>query len=211
MKEEGKETMASENESATETIQNETEIDGSEIEKTEQGTEQSEQDSSSEDDSEDGAMSEKEESLQKKVAELTEEMDRLKDRLLRNQAEFENYKRRTQKEKAADQKYKSERLAKEILPVLDNFERALQTEVTEENKGFIEGMQMVYSQLQTALESEGVKQIETENQEFDPTCHHAVMQIEDDELDSNVVAEELQKGYMLKDKVIRPAMVKVNK
>lgn len=149
--------------------------------------------------------------LQLENDKLTAEVEQLKDRLLRNQAEFENYKRRTQKEKTAERKYKSEELALELLPILDNFERALQTEISEENKGFVEGMQMVYNQLVTALQSQGVEQIETVEKEFDPNYHHAVMQIEDEEFPSNIIVEELQKGYMLKDKVIRPAMVKVNK
>src|SRR5699024_9127825 len=145
------------------------------------------------------------------IDQLTEENEKLKERMLRVQAEFENYKKRTQKEKAADRKYKSEELATELLTVLDNFERALQTETSNENKGFIEGMQMIYSQLQEVLKTQGVEPIDTENEQFDPTYHHAVMQIEDEEIESNIIVEELQKGYMLKDKVIRPAMVKVNK
>ena len=102
-------------------------------------------------------------------------------------------------------------MATELLPVIDNFERALQTDVSDENKGFKDGMVMIYEQLQNALKSQGIEAIETVNKEFDPNIHHAVMQVEDENFDSNVIVEELQKGYMLKDKVIRPAMVKVNK
>ncbi len=102
-------------------------------------------------------------------------------------------------------------MATELLPILDNFERALQTEISDENKSFLEGIQMVYNQLQTVLETQGVKPIDAIHQDFDPTIHHAVMQVEEEDLESNTVVEELQKGYMLKDKVIRPAMVKVNK
>lgn len=149
--------------------------------------------------------------LQKGMDTLTEEKEQLQDRLLRVQAEFENFKRRTEKEKIAERKYKSQDLANELLPVMDNFERALQSEISDENQGFMEGIQMVYNQLEEALKSQGVEKIETENKEFDPNIHHAVMQIEDEAFESNIVVEELQKGYMLKDKVIRPAMVKVNK
>ncbi len=151
------------------------------------------------------------EELEGEIKKLTEEVEQLQDRLLRNQAEFDNYKRRTQKEKTAERKYKSEEMATELLPILDNFERALQTEISDENKSFLEGIQMVYNQLQTVLETQGVKPIDAIHQDFDPTIHHAVMQVEEEDLESNTVVEELQKGYMLKDKVIRPAMVKVNK
>lgn len=130
--------------------------------------------------------------------------------MLRIQAEYENYKRRTDKERIAERKYKAESLATELLPVLDNFERALQTEVTEENQSFKDGVAMVYNQLTQALEAEGVTQIEALHQPFDPNLHHAVMQDSDDQYDENIVLDELQKGYQLKDKVIRPTMVKVN-
>lgn len=142
---------------------------------------------------------------------LMEEKGQLQDRLLRVQAEFENFKRRTEKERVAERKYKSQEVITELLPVLDNFERALQAEVTEANKGFVEGIQMVYNSFVEALKAQDVTPIEAVNEEFDPNVHHAVMQVEDDDVASNVVVEELQKGYMLKDKVIRPAMVKVNK
>lgn len=149
--------------------------------------------------------------LQKELDALTEENKKLTDRMLRLQAEYENYKRRTEKEKIAERKYKAQDLAVELLPIIDNFERALQTEVSEENKSFLEGMQMIYQQLQTALESQGIEKIDAVNKEFDPNMHHAVMQVEEEDMESNIVVEELQTGYMLKDKVIRPAMVKVNK
>ncbi|MFD2046115.1 nucleotide exchange factor GrpE [Ornithinibacillus salinisoli] len=151
------------------------------------------------------------EELKTQLEVLQKEKDELYSRMLRNQAEFDNFKKRTQKEKEADRKYKSQDLVNELLPALDNFERALQTETTEENKGFVEGISMVYKQLTEAIASQGVEVIETVGKEFDPTYHHAVMQVEEEEFDSNTVVEELQKGYVLKDRVIRPAMVKVNK
>lgn len=151
------------------------------------------------------------EELRNEVAQLKEENEQLIDRMKRLQAEYENYKRRTQKERAAERKYESESLALEILPVLDNFERALKTEVSEENKGFFDGMKMIYQQLNDALKSQGIEPIESKDKEFDPNYHHAVMQTEEEGIASNIIVEELQKGYMLKDKVIRAAMVKVNK
>lgn len=159
----------------------------------------------------DDTDSEEIDKLNEKINSLTEENEALQDRLLRLQAEFENYKRRTNKERVEERKYQSQALANELLPVLDNFERALQVEVNEENKSIIEGITMVYNQFLEAFKSEGIEEIETENKPFDPNLHHAVMQVEDDEYESNIIVEELQKGYKLKDRVIRPAMVKVNK
>lgn len=141
---------------------------------------------------------------------LIEEKKLLEDRILRLQAEYENFKRRTNKERIAERQYKAQDLATELLPVLDNFERALQTEVTEENQSFKDGVQMVYDQLTNALQSQGVEPISALHEQFDPNLHHAVMQTSDPDVESNLIVEELQKGYMLKDKVIRPTMVKVN-
>ncbi len=149
--------------------------------------------------------------LQQEVDKLKQEKDEVYGRFLRLQAEFDNFKKRTQKQKEADRKYKSQDLVNDLLPAVDNFERALQVESSEGNAGLVEGITMVYRQLKDALKSAGVEEIETTGKEFDPNLHHAVMQIEDDELEANTVVEELQKGYMLKDRVIRPAMVKVNK
>lgn len=145
------------------------------------------------------------------IAALQKEKDDLYDRLLRLQAEYDNFKRRTQKEKEAERKYKAQDIVNDLLPVLDNFERALQVEQTEATSNLIEGISMVYRQLQDVLTNNGVEVIETEGKEFDPNLHHAVMQVEDEAHESNHIVEELQKGYMLKDRVIRPSMVKVNK
>ncbi len=115
------------------------------------------------------------------------------------------------KEKEADLKYKSQAIVTELLPVIDNFDRALAVDIEDEQaKSVVEGLEMVYRQLKTVLENEGVKEIETENQMFDPHLHQAVMQVSEDGFESNQIVETLQKGYQLKDKVIRPAMVKVN-
>jgi len=151
------------------------------------------------------------EELQKEVTRLQKEKQEAQDRMLRVQAEFDNFKKRTQKEKEMNLKYKAQDLVNELLPAIDNFERALQVEVTDAAESFVEGISMVYNQLNEALKSQGVEEIEAVGKEFDPNLHHGVMQVEDTEVEPNVIVEELQKGYMLKDRVIRPAMVKVNK
>lgn len=145
------------------------------------------------------------------VERLQQEKDEVYNRLLRVQAEYDNFRKRTQKEKEADRKYKSQSLLTELLPVLDNFERALNVEVEDEaSKGVFEGLQMVHRQMKDVMVKEGLEEIKTEGEPFDPHVHQAVMQVEDENYESNVVIEELQKGYKLKDRVIRPAMVKVN-
>lgn len=149
--------------------------------------------------------------VNEQIEALEDEKNQIQDRLLRLQAEFDNYKKRTNRERIDERKYKSQDLASELLPVLDNFERALQVEVNDANKSVIEGITMVYNQFVEAFKSEGIEEIDTVNKPFDPNIHHAVMQVEDDEYESNTVVEELQKGYMIGERVIRPAMVKVNK
>jgi len=151
------------------------------------------------------------EALEEKIVELQQEKDESYNKLLRIQAEYDNFKKRTQKEKQSERKYKSQDLINELLPAIDNFERALKVEIGEDASNFVEGMSMVYRQILDALESQGVEEIKSVGEEFDPNVHHAVMQVEDDEHESNIILEEMQKGYMLKDRVIRPAMVKVNK
>lgn len=149
--------------------------------------------------------------LKKEIERIQKEQEETQEKFLRVQAEFDNFKRRTQKERTAERKYKSQDLVNELLPALDNFERALEVSVTDETKGVIDGITMVYNQLKDALKTEGVDVIETVGKEFDPNLHHAVMQVEEEEEASNIVLEELQKGYILNDRVVRPAMVKVNK
>lgn len=149
--------------------------------------------------------------LQEKVDELQAKLTETEGRMLRLQADFENYKRRVQLEKQAAEKYRSQSLVSDILPALDNFERAMQVEANDEQmKSLLQGMEMVYRQLQEALTKEGVEAIEAVGNQFDPHEHQAVMQVEDSEFESNAVVEEFQKGYKLKDRVIRPSMVKVN-
>ena len=149
--------------------------------------------------------------LQEKVAELQAKFTETEGRMLRLQADFENYKRRVQLDKQAAEKYRSQSLVSDILPALDNFERAMQVEANDEQmKSLLQGMEMVYRQLQEALAKEGVEAIEAVGKQFDPHEHQAVMQVQDSEFESNAVVEEFQKGYKLKDRVIRPSMVKVN-
>ena len=152
-----------------------------------------------------------EELLQEKVDKLEEELKQSEDKYLRLYAEFENFKRRKNKEIETNNVYKSQKVITEILPSLDNLERALQVESdNEEIKSLLKGVEMVYEGLLNVLKSEGVELIETENAQFDPNYHHAVMQEEDSEKESGAILDTFQKGYKLKDRVIRPAMVKVD-
>ena len=149
--------------------------------------------------------------LQEKVDKLEEELKQSEDKYLRLYAEFENFKRRKNQEIETNNVYKSQKVITEILPSLDNLERALQVESdNEEIKSLLKGVEMVYEGLLNVLKSEGVELIETENAQFDPNYHHAVMQEEDSEKESGAILDTFQKGYKLKDRVIRPAMVKVN-
>lgn len=149
--------------------------------------------------------------LQEKVDELQAKLTETEGRTLRLQADFENYKRRVQMDKQAADKYRAQSLVSDILPALDNFERAMQVEATDEQtKSLLQGMEMVHRQLLEALTKEGVEVIEAVGKQFDPNEHQAIMQVEDSEFESNAVVEEFQKGYKLKDRVIRPSMVKVN-
>ncbi|MGM8213510.1 nucleotide exchange factor GrpE [Virgibacillus sp. W0430] len=149
--------------------------------------------------------------LHQKLDSLEKEKDSVNDRLLRLQAEYENFKKRSEREKAAERKYKSQDLADALLPAIDNFERALKIEVNDDNRNLFEGITMVYNQLQEAFKAQGIEKIKTVDEPFDPNLHHAVMQVEEEGKESNTIVEELQAGYILNDRVIRPAMVKVNK
>lgn len=132
-------------------------------------------------------------------------------RLLRAQADFDNFRRRTQKEKEDLAKYASAGLITELIPVIDNFERAMATKPdSPELESFTKGVDMIFRQLSDVLKSTGLTPMETVGQPFNPEFHQAVMQVESDEHEEGIVVEELQKGYILKDKVIRPAMVKVS-
>jgi molecular chaperone GrpE len=148
---------------------------------------------------------------QEKIQELEAKLEEAENRILRLQADFENFRRRTRLDSEAAEKYRAQSLVTDILPVLDNFERALKVEADDEkSKSILQGMEMIYRQLLDALKKEGVEAIDCVGMQFDPHLHHAVMQVEDSEYESNIVVEELQKGYKLKDRVIRPSMVKVS-
>lgn len=140
------------------------------------------------------------EKLEQQVADLT-------DRLKRSMAEFDNYRKRTEKEKASMYIVGARDIVEKILPVVDSFERGLAS--APEGDAFAEGMQMIYRQLLTAMEEMGVKPIEAVGQSFDPNFHNAVMHVEDENAGENVVVEEFQKGYTYKDFVVRHSMVKV--
>ena len=131
-------------------------------------------------------------------------------RYLRLRADFDNYRRRIQMEGETKEKYRAQSLISNILPALDNFERALNIEVSDDQGSLLKGMQMVHSSLLEALKGEGLEVIEAVEQSFDPHLHQAVIQVSEEGVESNTVIEEFQKGYRLKDRVIRPSMVKVN-
>ena len=139
-----------------------------------------------------------------------EKIEELTDRLTRQMAEFDNFRKRTEKEKSQMYEVGAKDIIEKILPVVDNFERGLDA-VKEEDKEdpFIQGMEKVYKQLMTTLEGIEVKPIEAVGQEFDPNLHNAVMHVEDENLGENIIAEEFQKGYMYRDSVVRHSMVKV--
>ena len=146
---------------------------------------------------------EKKNKQEEKIVELT-------DRVQRQMAEFDNFRKRTEKEKTQMFEVGAKSIIEKILPVVDNFERGLSA-VPEEAKGdpFVEGMDKIYKQLMTELESLEVKPIEAVGTEFNPEFHNAVMQVESDEFESGVVAQELQKGYMYRESVVRHSMVAV--
>ncbi|MFB1080613.1 nucleotide exchange factor GrpE [Jeotgalibacillus sp. JSM ZJ347] len=156
-------------------------------------------------------VSDQEESVEAAEENWQQKAEEAEDKYLRLRAEFDNYRRRIQKENETLQKYRAQNVVTGILPALDNFERALNIETTnDESASLLKGMQMVHSSLLEALKAEGVEIIESTGQQFDPNLHQAVMQVSEEGYDTNTVIEELQKGYKLKDRVIRPSMVKVN-
>ena len=143
----------------------------------------------------------------KKKDKRDEQIEELTDRVKRQLAEFENFRTRSEKEKAQMYDMGAKTIIEKILPVVDNFERGLSG--VQEGDAFGDGMKMVYKQLMTSLEEAGVKPIEAVGQEFNPDFHNAVMQVESEEYESGFVAQELQKGYMYRDTVVRHSMVAV--
>ena len=208
-----------------ETIDNETaenkaeeiEIEGADEEST-QAAEESKDTDMNETESDDDALADAEAKAdekkglfkKKKKDKKDEQIEELNDRLKRQMAEFENFRKRSEKEKSQMFDMGAKTIVEKILPVIDNFERGLAA-VPDDKKDdpFITGMDKVYKQMLTELDAAGVKPIECVGQEFDPDFHNAVMQVENDELESGTVAQELQKGYMYKDSVVRHSMVSV--
>ena len=151
------------------------------------------------------------EKYQKEIEELKAKLEEADNRYLRLQADFDNFRRRTRLDQEAGEKYRAQKLITDLLPALDNFERAMKVEAdNEQTKVLLQGMDMVYRGMMDALKKEGVESIEAVGKDFDPHLHQAVMQGEDENFGSNIVTDEFQKGYLLKDRVIRPSMVKVN-
>jgi molecular chaperone GrpE len=152
------------------------------------------------------------EELRAALSAKTQETERLQDRLLRLQAEFENYKKRMAREKAEHLKFAHEGLILEFLPVLDNLERALAAARAEAGSTrLIEGIEMIARLFRSVLDKAGVKPMETVGQPFDPAYHQAVAQVDGAPGEASLVVEEVQKGYLIESRVLRPAMVKVSR
>ena len=162
------------------------------------------------DDAEKEATVEKEDNKKEKKNPLQEKIDELNDKVLRQMAEFENFRKRTDKEKSQQFELGQGNVLEKLLPVVDNFERGLAAVPEAEKDGaFADGMNKIYKQLIKQLEDLGVTPIEAVGKEFDPNLHNAVMQVESQEYESGIVAQELQKGYMFHDTVLRHSMVAV--
>lgn len=154
----------------------------------------------------------KKEKADKKQDALKEKIDELEDRVKRQMAEFDNFRKRTEKEKTAMFETGAKSVIEKILPIVDNFERGLATVPEgEKDAAFAQGMEMIYKQLLTELEAIDVKPIEAVGQEFNPEFHNAVMQVESEEYEPGIIAQELQKGYTYRESVIRHSMVAVVK
>ncbi|MBU7227228.1 nucleotide exchange factor GrpE [Staphylococcus pseudintermedius] len=166
------------------------------------------QDSENENDASNG---ETQDLKDEEIASLKAEVDAKEEQYLRLYAEFENYKRRIQNEAQTQKKYQAQKVLTDVLPALDNFERALKIEGDDESFNALKkGVEMVYESLLKALEDNGLEKIKTEGEQFDPNFHQAVMQDENPDFESGQITEELQAGYQLKDRVLRASMVKVN-
>lgn len=146
-----------------------------------------------------------------RLAELAKQAEENQQRYLRAQADFDNFRRRTMKEKEELAQYASMKLVGQLVPIIDNFERAIAAASSgSDYDSLAKGVDMILRQLSQTLEAEGLKAIEAVGQPFNPEFHQAIMQVESEEHEEGIVVEEVQKGYMLKDKVLRPAMVKVS-
>ena len=181
-----------------------------ETEAAESGEQAEETEESEAEDGQEAPADEKKGFFKKKKDKKDEQIKELNDKLKRQMAEFDNFRKRTEKEKTQMYDMGAKSIIEKILPVIDNFERGLAAVPEEQREdAFVVGMDKVYRQMLTELDASGVKPIEAVGQEFDPNFHNAVMQVESEEYDSGVVAQELQKGYMYKDSVVRHSMVAV--
>lgn len=203
---EEQESQTEETDSQVETAVDEAETaeDAEAQEDTDTGEEAEEGDADGKDDKKSGKK------LFGKKNKKDEKIEELTDRLTRQMAEFDNFRKRTEKEKSQMYEIGAKDIIDKILPVVDNFERGLGAVKEEEKEDpFIQGMEKVYKQLMTTLESVEVKPIEAVGKEFNPDFHNAVMHVEDENFGENIIAEEFQKGYMYRDSVVRHSMVKV--
>ena len=197
-------------------MENEVEVETEDVveETTEETVETSETEETVEDNTNEETAEEekpkKEGFFKKKKDKRDEQIEELNDRVKRQMAEFDNFRKRSEKEKAMMFDMGAKNVIEKILPVVDNFERGFTTvDEADKDDAFVQGMQQVYKQLMTELESIGVKPIEAIGQEFNPDFHNAVMQVESEEYESGIIAQEFMKGYMYKDSVVRHSMVGV--
>lgn len=207
--EEAKAKAAQETEEAQTEESAEAEDDAQEAEETAEDKEASE-DSESEEAGNDKKESKKFFSKKNKKDKKDEKIEELTDRVTRQMAEFDNFRKRTEREKSQMYEIGVKDVVEKLLPVVDNFERGLAA-IPEEEKSnpYLEGMDKIYKQLMTTLDAIGVKPIEAVGQEFSPDFHNAVLHVEDETVGENIVVEEFQKGYMYRDSVVRHSMVKV--
>lgn len=203
------------NQESEETVDESREMDAKESDQAQEETQtqegaQERSEESQGDQAEDNGCQEEAEKPEAGKDKKTQKIEALNDKMMRTMAEFENFRKRSEKEKSQMFEIGAKSVIEKILPVMDNFERGLASmEETPENKAVLDGMQMIYKQLGTAFDELGVTVIEAVGKEFDPNLHNAVMAVEDESMESNTVCEELQKGYMYKDTVVRHSMVKV--
>ena len=198
-----------ENEVETEEVVEETTEETVEASETEETVETSETEADTESANEE-QKPKKEGFFKKKRDKKDEQIEELNDRVKRQMAEFENFRKRSEKEKSQMFDMGAKNVIEKILPVVDNFERGFTTvEEADKDDAFVQGMQQVYKQLMTELETIGVTPIEAVGQEFNPDFHNAVMQVESEEYDSGIIAQEFMKGYMYKGSVVRHSMVGV--
>ncbi|MBQ3559790.1 MAG: nucleotide exchange factor GrpE [Agathobacter sp.] len=193
-----------------ETVENTTEEEVEESVETEETTEDEAVETSEEETEGAEEKPKKEGFFKKKKDKKDEQIEELNDRVKRQMAEFDNFRKRSEKEKSMMFDMGAKNVIEKILPIVDNFERGFTTvEEADKDDAFVQGMQQVYKQLMTELESIGVTPIEAVGQEFNPDFHNAVMQVESEEYESGIVAQEFMKGYMYKDTVVRHSMVGV--